>query len=96
MIEIVKPASMHLGRGMKSTEDFATVTRKCCNSQPLLTTIKFTNPPRRTSLVVVISNFNVEPAELLIAGDAFFCCYNFALFLLALTFAWNANGFSVC
>ena len=96
VIEVVKPASMHLGWGMKSTENFTAVAWKCCDGKPFLATIKFTNPPRRTSLVVVISNFNVEPAELLIAGDAFFCCYNFALFLLALTFAWNANGFSVC
>ena len=94
VIEVVKPASMHLGWGMKSTEDFTAAAGVCCDGKPFLATIKFTYPPRRTSFVVVISNFNVEPAELLIAGDAFFCCHNFAFFLLALTIAWN--GFFVC
>ena len=95
LIEIVKPTSMHLGRGMKSAEDFSTVTGKCCNWQPLLATFKFTNPGR-TSLVFVISNFYVEQAELLIAGNAQLYCHSLAFIVLALIIAWNWNCFFFC
>ena len=94
LIEIVKSASMHFSRGMKSTEDFTAVTGKCCNWQPFLTTFKFTNlTPRWASLVIVIRSWYVKQAELLITWNALFCCHNFAFFLLALMIAWSCLTF---
>ena len=87
-IEIVKPTSMHLGRGMKSTENFATVAGKCCNWQPLITIFKFTFSGRG-SLMVMICLQNVKQAKFLIAWYALFDCNSTAFFLLALAISWN-------